>query len=429
MEKETLELPHNQEAEQAMLASLILDNKLINEAREALSAEHFFNNQNKVIYNAIIELNKDKKPVDIIILGDHLKNTEISDVQLTKIVIEQPTSANFPYYADIVKGHYIRRLVIKESRQFIEQASSSEDYSDLLSTASQKLSKLARQEIKASIVMPSDLAKTGEEDFTNRLTNEIDFTGLSSGFVNLDKLCGGFGEGDIIVVAGQTGVGKTTFLLDIVRRQCIDTGLGCAYFSLEMSQNEIFYRLISKMSCVALSNIKSPKCLTGKEKETFYQSVANLKKSRFFLADTPLINLNKILVMTRKMKAKEDIDFICVDYLQLIPSESKTQARYEALSEITKELKQLARELSIPVIAGAQLNRAIQPGKEPGLSNMGESFAIGQHADTVILVSRDDIRAVFNVAKARQGRGGKFNLVFDSDTISFNDKPKGDSQP
>ncbi len=417
MEKDTSKLPHNPEAEQAVLSSLMQDNNLISEARDALSVEHFYDGQNMIIYNAIIELNKDKKPVDIVILSDHLKHKDISVVQLMKIVDAIPTSANFSHYADILKGYYARRLVIKESYNFIAQATTSDDYSELLSSASRRLSTLAQQQIRTSIITPIELVKSGQKDFENRRNNQTGFTGLSSGLIHLDELCGGFGGGDLVIVAGQTGMGKSSLLLDIAYKQCINTKQGCAYFSLEMAREAIFYRMISKISNVQLTRIRTPRCLSSGEIVKFNQSVAELRESRFFLDTTSSINLNKIVTLTKKIKAKQGIDFICVDYIQLVNSGSKGQARHEVLSDIAKELKQMARELEIPVLAGAQLNRSAK--EEAGLNHIGESYAIVQHADTAIIITRDDTNVTLNVAKARHGRGGKFDLQFDYNTVSF----------
>lgn len=411
-------LPHSEEAEQIVLASLVIDNNLINEAIETITPKHFYGEKNKTIYKAIIGLAKEKKPVDLVILTDSLKG-KIPATYLTEITSSIPTTGNFKHYLAILQGYYVRRLLIEESYHYIEEAGTDRDYSELLSEVVQRLSKIAQEQIKSDVITPKELAKIGGEDFANRLDNKLDYTGLSSGFSQLDRLCGGFGRGDLIIIAGQTNIGKSAFLLDVVYRECIKSGLACAYFSLEMNLYEIFYRLISKISFLESSNIKAPKYLKEPKRQKVLESIASLHNSKFFLDVTPVLTLPKLMAKAKKIKAKENIDFLCVDYIQLISTHSKNKARHEVLSEVTKDLKQLARELEIPVIAGAQLNRATIDDVEPRLSHIGESFAIVQHADTVVLISRNDTYATLNIAKARQAQGGKFDLKFDYKTVSF----------
>jgi len=417
--KEIPILPHNEDAEKAVLASLVIDNKLINEAVETLAPKHFYSEKHALTFEAILGLWKEKKPVDLVLLTNYLKD-RVPATNLTEIVSSQPTSANFSHHLEILKDYYLRRLIIEESSNYIKQAGSEKDGSELLASMVQDLSKMAQEHIKSDILTPKELARIGGEDFTNRLDNEIGFTGISSGFPQLDRLCGGLGGGDLVIVAGQTNIGKSAFLLDLAFRQCLRSGLGCAYFSLEMGIYEIFYRLISKITGLESSIVKTPKFLKDPQRRKVLEATSTIHGSKFFLDVTPVLNISKLLAKAKKIKAKENIHFICIDYLQLIYSKSKNQARHEVFSEITKDLKQLSRELNIPVIAGAQLNRnTIDEPKGPRLSHIGESFAIVQHADTVILLSRNDTYASLNVAKARQAQGGKFDLRFDFKTVSF----------
>ena len=410
--------PHNEDAEKAVLGSILLENSFITEALETLTPEYFYSDKNRTIFERMINLAKDKKPIELIILVDILKD-EVEPTYLTELASFMPTSANFSHYAEILKAYYIRRRIIQESHRYIEKANSGEDYSDVLGDIAQTFSKLAQEQIKSDIITPGELAKTGAADFTNRLDNGICFSGLSSGYTHLDRLCSGFGKGDLIIVAGATNIGKSAFLLDIAHRLCLNGGHTGAYFSLEMGTYEIFYRLISKVSNVDLSDIKTPKYLKDKERQEVLNAISKLSSSKFFLDVTPVLNINKLLAKAKKIKAKENIGFICVDYLQLISYKSRDRARHEVLSEITKDLKQLARELDIPVIAGAQLNRNTLEDAEPSLRHIGESFAIVQHSDTVILISKTGTNAVLDVAKARQAAGGRFELDFDYKTVSF----------
>ncbi|MCQ9206455.1 MAG: hypothetical protein NG740_01020 [Omnitrophica bacterium] len=412
-------IPHNEEAERACLASLILDKNLINEAIETIAPEHFYGARNRTVYKAILTLAKEGKPADLVVLNDVLKNKDVPASFLVELTASIPTSANFRHYAEILKGHYVRRLTIEKSYRHIEEAQTTDDYSGLLALVTQEFSKLAQEQIKSDILSPKELAKIGLKDFTDRLDNKIDFTGFSSGYYQLDRLCGGFGRGDLVIVAGQTSIGKSAFLLDIAYRQSIRGGLKCAYFSLEMGVFEIVYRLLSKMTFLESTAIKAPKLLKEEQIKKVIQAANALHDSNFFLDIMPIINLEKLLAKARKINAKENIDLIFIDYIQLISTRVKNQARHEVLSDITKDLKQLARELEVPVIAGAQLNRSTLEKAEPKLSHIGESFAIVQHADSVILISRNDANATLNIAKARQAKGGKFDLRFDFKTVSF----------
>ena len=411
-------LPYNEAAEKAVLGCLLLENNLITEALETLTTEYFYSGKNRAIFEAMINLAKDKKPIELVILVDILKD-KIEPTYLTEIASFTPTSANLAHYIEILKAYYIRRRIIQESHRYIGKANSGEDYSDVLGDMAQTFSKLAQEQIKSDIITPNELAKTGAADFTNRLDNGICFSGLSSGYTHLDRLCSGFGKGDLIIVAGATNIGKSALLLDIAYRLCLKESYAGAYFSLEMGRHEIFYRLISKISSQDLTKIKTPKLLKDEEIQEVLKAVSRLNSSRFFLDVTPVLNVNKLIAKAKRIKAKENIGFICVDYLQLISYKSRDQARHEVLSEITKDLKQLARELDIPVIAGAQLNRSTLEEAEPSLRHIGESFAIVQHSDTVILISKTGTSAVLDVAKARQAAGGRFELDFDHKTVSF----------
>jgi len=427
--KDLSTFPHSEDAEKVVLACLILDNHLINESIETFTPEYFYSNKNRAIYEVILILAKEKKPIDLVILNDVLKNKDIPASYLTGIVSSIPTAENFPHYANILKGYYVRRRVIQDAYRYSEEAKTNDDYSGLLASAAQGFSKLAQEQIKSDIITPKELAKTGGEDFINRLDNDIGFSGLSSGYAYLDRLCGGFGRGDLIIIAGATNIGKSAFLLDIAHRLCINEGHAGAYFSLEMGTYEIFYRLISKIANVDLSNIKTPKYLKDKEQQEVLRAISKLSGSRFFLDVTPVLNINKLLAKAKKIKAKENIEFICVDYIGLISCKSKDQARHEVLSEITKDLKQLARELDLPVIAGAQLNRNTLEDVEPKLRHIGESFAIVQHSDTVVLLSKTGKDAIIDVAKARQAAGGRFELNFDYKTVSFVERKASDDIP
>jgi len=411
-------LPHNKDAEKAVLGCLLLKNSLIAEALETLTPEYFYSDKNSTIFEVMINLAKDKKPIDLIILVDILKG-KIEPAYLTEMASYMPTSANIAHYIEILKAYYIRRRIIQGSYCYIGKANSNEDYSDLLGDITQTFSKLSQEHIRSDIITPDELAKIGAADFTNRLDNEICFSGLSSGYIHLDRLCSGFGKGDLIIVAGATNIGKSALLLDIAYRLCLKENYAGAYFSLEMGTYEIFYRLISKISSHDLTKIKTPKFLKDEERQDVLKAVARLNNSRFFLDVTPVLNVNKLIAKAKRIKAKKNIDFICVDYLQLISCNSRDHARHEVLSEITKDLKRLARELDIPVIAGAQLNRNTLDEPEPSLKHIGESFAIVQHSDTVILISKTGTNAVLDVAKARQASGGRFELDFDYKTVSF----------
>jgi len=412
-------LPRSEDSERAVLGSIFLDGNVINEAIETIIPEYFYSEKNQTIFNAILALAKDRKPIDLIVLTEALHG-KVEPSYLTGITSEVPTSANFKHYADILKSYSVRRKIIAESQKNIEKAVSGEDdYSALLGEIATKFSKLAQAEIKNDIITPKELAIEGNADFANRLDNGIGFTGLSSGFTDLDKYCGGFGKGNLIIIAGATNIGKSSLLLDIAHRLSLTEGRAGLYFSLEMDKLEIFYRLISKEASVDLSDMKTPKTLKDAERQKVNRAISAFSASKFFLDTTPALSLNTMLAKARKVKAKEGIEFICVDYLQLISFRMRDQARHEILSEITKDLKQLARELDLPVIAGAQLNRLATNEGEPRLSHMGESFAINQHADTVVLISKDRDGAILHVAKARQAGGGKLAVTFDYKTVSF----------
>lgn len=432
--------PHNIEAEQAVLASAIIDTNVIDELLGTLTANDFYIPTHKLIFEAMQALYKLGKPLDIITLVTRLKDENNVDDTIydyvTNLVKIIPNSANMSSYSNIILEKALLREMITAGGKITELGFNTTDpVDDLVNDAQALVYKLGADNKKSeaehiSKVFQSTYNKL--EKLYERADNS-DVSGVPSCFPDLDKITNGFQPSDLIIVAGRPGMGKTSFGLNVLYNAA-EKGNVCVFFSLEMSSEQLVNRLIS-----AEKKISSDKLRTGRLINDDWRALSDftskLEKLEIYLDDTPQITVNQIRAKCRKLKSKlGKLDIVFVDYLQIMGFNKSINVREQQISEISRSLKSLAKELEVPVVAFAQVNRGVEvrADNRPIISDLRESGAIEQDADIIMFLYRD---AVYNketkfynvaeviIAKHRNGSTGTVYLDFDPNFTYFNTRP------
>ncbi len=426
--------PQDLGSEMAVLGSMLMDEEAINKCLESLSAGSFYSDAHGKIFESIIDLHKDNGKVDLVILTDKMRGKGCLEevggaAYLTSLTNAVPTAANVEYYAKIVREKATLRNIIALSHKTSEEAyKGNGNCAEVIANANAEFSKLAREQTDNDFIASEQWGTELSQDFKNRIEKGISYSGLSCEYDDIDKKTGGLERGDLVVIAGPTSIGKTAFELDIFYRVGIKKKMPCAFFSLEMTRQEIGYRLLSKMSGISLWDIKLAN-LNGDKKDKVYRAIKEMENSPVFIASNSGLNLSKVCGKAKKIVSKEDVVLVIIDYLQLIGNPSRNKARFEEVASVAQGLKRLARELDIPIIAGSQVNSEFdnKSDKRPTLEHLRESRTIAHEADTVMFVHRpkyfnlesNDRSAEIAIRKARHGKTGIAKLTFNEATVSF----------
>ena len=427
-EKELPALPHSLEAEQSVIGSIILNDKVLVEVIDQLDFKDFYSGNHKTIYEAIQGLYEDKKAIDLVTLTNKLRGSENLEKiggasYLTSLTSDLPTTSNIKGHIQIVKDKASLRELIDLSYKAIEEAEEGKEAGDILANANQRLSKLSQQSIGDDFPNPQELVERFRKDFDYRIDNKIKYRWISSGFDDLDRHTSGFGKGDFIVIGAVTKMGKTSLMLDIATRLKEKS----LYLTYEMSEEQILARLLAKFSGVEIGKITQS---TANEKEikAIHKALGQYYNERkIFIRYAPNLDLFKVKTLIKRIKAKEDIKLVFVDYLQLVPNVRRGRQRYEEVSGTARELKNLAGELGVVIIAGAQLDANLGLDNKPRINSIRESKAPEHEADSLIFIHREGFfnpkvthnRAEIIVKLTRHGRPGSFYLEFDERTLSF----------
>lgn len=383
--------PHNLQAERAVLGGLMIDNQKWPVISEIINASDFYNRGNRDIYSAMTDLENKRLPIDIVTLGEHLERTgKISDIggleTLVSIAEETPSAANIVTYARSVKDKSNRRQIIAACTQTIEQISGPATANEIITDTESKLLKLTdSSNNNKPVSLTHALAQGYIDDLDRRATGEI--KGVMSGFIDLDKLTNGFRPGQLIVIAGRPAMGKTTLALNIAENVAINEQLPVLLFSLEMEQTEIIDRILSSQGRIQLQHIISGKL----NSYDIGATMENISGAPLYIDDTGAVSINQIRARAIRIKRKHGLSMIVLDYLQLV--RAKAESRFQEVSEISRSLKALAKELDVPVIALSQLNRGLEQrrNKRPILSDLRESGQIEQDADLISFIYRDEV--------------------------------------
>ena len=440
-------MPHSIDAESALLGCLIIDNELQGDIIELLTEEDFYLEAHKYIVNGMRRVFADKKPVDIVTLSDELEKAGELEraggiAYITEIAQATPSSANYKYYLDIVKRDSMNRKLIRASRRIIENSMKGEEVRDALDFAEKQIYDLSKQTENSSLKGMAEGDIVGEviRKFEEIEKDKTILRGVETGFRQLDRLTNGLQKSDLIILAARPGMGKTSFAMNIVEHAALQKGKICAVFSLEMPRVQIVQRLLCSYAGVSMEKALSGN-LEGEKNawKKLFLAADRLSKSKIYIDDTSRIMPAEMLSKCRRLSAQAGgLDLVMIDYIQLMGSisggGSSEMNRQQEIAGISRDLKLMAKELNVPVIALSQLRR-IQT-KEPQLSDLRESGAIEQDADIVMFINRPEATATAEelasgkivkgaaelvIAKHRNGSQGRLQLRFIGEQTKFVD--------
>ncbi len=435
-------LPHSIEAEQSVIGSMLMDRDAIVTVSELLQGDDFYGKQYGIVFEAMVELYNEAKPVDMITLQDRLKEKdvppEVSSLEFVKDILDTvPTSANARYYANIVAEKALLRRLIKVNEEIANTCYlGKEPVEDILNETEQKIFRLVQKRRVDEFVPIRKIVSDALQKIEIASHNKGVVTGIATGFVDLDYRTAGMQPSDLVLIAARPSMGKTAFALNIAEYVAFRTNRTVAIFSLEMSKEQLVNRLFSLESRVDAQKLRTGS-LDDNDWEKLIESAAVIGKSNLIIDDTPGISVPELRSKCRKYKLEHDLQMVIIDYLQLMSASGKNDSRQQEISEISRALKALARELQVPVLALSQLSRAPEqrPDHRPMLSDLRESGAIEQDADVVMFIYRDDYYnkdselkniSEIIIAKQRNGPIGTVNLVWLPEYTKFANMERGD---
>lgn len=429
-------MPQNIEAEQSVLGSMLIDKNAIAEAAEILNGEDFYKDVHKTIFSVIKELYQKDIPVDMITLVDYLKSKDKLEAvggitYITEISTSIPSTANLSSYINIVKDKSTLRRLIRSSTEIIEASYRKQDkVEDIIDLAEKKIFNISEQRSTSDFEPMSAVLERGFLEIEKIFNNRGQLTGVGSGFKALDEKTTGFQKGDMVLIAARPSMGKTTFALNIAQNAAIRQGKHVAIFSLEMSKEQLAYKLLCAEANVDMVRLRNGD-LDDRDWENIARASGPLAEAKIFIDDTAGISVMEMRSKCRRLKMEHGIDLILIDYLQLM-SGSNSESRQQEVSEISRNIKAIAKEMQCPVIALSQLSRAPEQRADhrPMLSDLRESGSIEQDADLVMFLYReyyyskekeDENLAECIVAKHRNGEVGTVNLAWIGKYSKFGD--------
>ncbi|MBF1732628.1 MAG: replicative DNA helicase [Streptococcus sp.] len=389
--------PQNIEAEEAVLGSILLVSDSIISVMEFLTPEDFYRVSHQLIFAAMIELNQNNIDIDAITVSEILRQKNQmenigGEVTLIELLDKVPTAANVEYYTQIVLEKSTRRKLIKTSTNIVKTAyQEDEPIANVLDTAEKDILSVSEGRNKAGFIPISSVLRTAYESLEERAKNNGEVTGIATGYIGLDRMTSGLHADELIILAARPSVGKTAFVLNIAKNVAVNLNETVAIFSLEMGAESLVERIICSHASINAGHLKTGK-LTPEEYTQYFVATGALSEAPIFIDDTPGIRVAEIRAKCRRLKQeRNNLGLIVIDYLQLIEGNGK-ESRQQEVSEISRNLKKLAKELKVPVIALSQLSRGVEQrqDKRPIMSDIRESGSIEQDADIVAFLYRDD---------------------------------------
>lgn len=421
--------PQNIEAEQSVLGSLLLDKDAIVKIAEVLSPEHFYREQHGEIYRAILTLYEKRQPADLVTVSDMLKKAGTLELAggtsyLTSLVNSVPTSAHIQNYAEIVKEAATKRALITAAAKITEKAFESDiEVKDLLDTSEQSLFGISQEHLKQNFIPLKDALAESFDRLDELHKKGSGMRGVPTGFNDIDKKLSGLQDSTLIILAARPSMGKSTFCMNVAQHMGVKEKIPVGVFSLEMSKEQLVDLMLASQS-----DVDAWKITTGNLKEEDFEKLSEamgeLAEAPIFIDDTPGISIMEMRTKARRLQMEHGLKLLIVDYLQLVHGRN-LENRVQEVSEISQALKNLARELKIPVLACSQLSRAVESrtAKIPQLSDLRESGGIEQDADVVMFLYREDADDFENVklsiAKHRSGPLGEVDLKFKGERRKF----------
>jgi len=428
-------LPHSIEAEQSVIGCMMISRDAITVAADMLQEDDFYSRQYAMVFQAIVELNDAGKSVDIITLQNKLREKdappEVSSLEFVKELMLSPmTTVHIRDYAEIVAEKAVLRRLIKACDEVINNCYAGKDsLGTILDDTEKSIFNIVQRRNSGDYVPIRQIVLSAMERIEKASKTKGNVTGIATGFLDLDYKTAGMQAADLILIAARPSMGKTALVLNIAQYVAFKSDLPLAVFSLEMSREQLVNRLFSLESRVDSQHIRTGN-LSDREWEDLIDGAGNVGRSKLIIDDTPGISISELRSKCRKFKMEHDIQMVIIDYLQLMSGSGRVDSRQQEVSEISRALKALARELNVPVIALSQLSRAVEqrPDHRPMLSDLRESGAIEQDADVVMFIYRDDYYhkdsekkgiAEIIIAKQRNGPIGTVELAWLPDYTKF----------
>ena len=436
--------PQNIDAEQSILGSILLDNQALNSALEILEAKDFYSEAHRRIFNATIELYDRNEPTDLITLTNILKNKKQLDAvggmaYLASLVDNVPSAANVGHYAKIVKEKAILRQLIDTATGILKNSyDTGTDIDQVLDAAEHAIFEISENKIKPAFFPMKTIIKDSFRTIERLYEKKALITGVPTGFEKIDDLTSGLQKSDLIIIAGRPSMGKTALALNIARHAAAELGLPVAVFSLEMAKEQLAMRMLASEA-----KVDSQRLRRGLLGETDWPKLTTaagrLSEAPIFIDDTPAIMVLEMKAKARRLKAETGLELIVLDYLQLMRAGGRRDSREQEISEISRSLKALAKELNVPVIAISQLNRKVEDrtNRRPQMADLRESGAIEQDADLIAFIYRDEVynksednpekgMAEIIIGKQRNGPIGTVKLAFLEKFTSFENLARPD---
>ena len=427
--------PHSEEAERSVLGSMLMDRDAIVEAEDILTKEDFYQRQYGIVFEAMVELFNKDEPVDLVTLQNQLRAKdvpeEVSSMEFVRDILNQvPTSANVKYYANIVAEKATLRRLIRLNDEINNLCyAGTEPMEEILEQTEKKVFDLVQRRNAGDFVPIRQVVLNAIQKIETASRTKGNVTGIATGFKDLDYQTSGFQPSDLILIAARPSMGKTAFVLNIAQHMAFKCNQTVAVFSLEMSKEQLVNRLFSLESKVDSQSLRTGS-LSDEDWGKLIEGAGVIGRSNLIIDDTPGISIGELRSKCRKYKLEHNLGIIIIDYLQLMTGSKKTDSRQQEISDISRSLKEVARELNVPVVALSQLSRAVEqrPDHRPMLSDLRESGAIEQDADVVMFIYRDDYYnhdtdkkgiAEIIIAKQRNGPIGTVELVWLPDYTKF----------
>jgi replicative DNA helicase len=420
--------PQSLEAEVSVLGGILLENEALNRVLEVIREGDFYRESHRTIFSALLELYERSEPADLITLSEVLKKREefeaVGGIEyLNSLVNSVPTAANITYYAKIIKEKSILRKLINRATEIVSQGyADSGDVDEFLDRAERSIFEISEDRVRPSFYPIKDIIKSSFKTIEKLYEKRQLITGVATGFTKLDELTSGLQPSELIIVAGRPSMGKTAFALNIAQHAAIQGGIPSAIFSLEMAKEQLALRMLCSEAKVDAHRLRGG-FLSEADWPKLTRAAGNLSEAPIFIDDTPGLTALEMRAKSRRLKAEHKLGLVIVDYLQLMRGRAASDTREQEISDISRSLKALAKELTVPVIALSQLNRRVEErgDKRPQLADLRESGAIEQDADVIIFLYREEIynrsennkgKAEIIIGKQRNGPTDKFELVF-----------------
>ena len=425
-------LPHNLEAEKAVLGAILINNQVFNQAAEVLDAEDFFRDAHRRIWNKMVGLTERSEAVDPVTLKDELlRSGDLDDAggpaYISSLTDGVPRSANVEYYAKIVKEKSTLRRLIQSANEVLGRAYDAEEDADtLLDEAERSIFQIAEHRLRSGFVRLSELVDSGYQIIEQLQQHRGLVTGVPSGFTDLDEMTSGFQKSDLVIVAARPAMGKTSFVLNCALNGAMAAGKSVGIFSLEMSKEQLFMRMLTSEARVDAHRFRGG-YLGEQDYARLVEAFGRLHDAKVFIDDTPGVGILEMRAKARRLKLEHGLDMLVIDYLQLMQGRGRFDNRQQELASISRSLKILAKEMNIPILALSQLSRASEQRTDhrPQLSDLRESGALEQDADIVLFIFREEMYPVEGqvnpetegiaeiiIGKQRNGPTGTAKLAF-----------------